>query len=352
MSATRVMPGIIDMEGQKVNTLSVGQMVSRHPRPRYETTCQRCGARSTESQDRLTSGAARCLAANCGKVSESKSRDLLAEQRWQIAERENQRRADELAASQARMEAESEGWERPTRYAPTPDPCPPMSAREVRAARERREAEETERREAERPRLEAECRAAEKLAQAEEQLQTTASELARIQRDAISNGKDDAFVIDPATTTGSGVPGSQVAEWHQAQFAEFLKTNPHYFRCNENAAALTDYLERNAPGLRLVSAAQLTAAFRRLNEYGLLKQRPAPQPESVDQAKQVNLSTSPEPTKAASRPKTFRGRDYLTGLEREFTEREVNRMGSLEYQRAFAVVPTVAQLFTQMSRTR
>jgi hypothetical protein len=63
------------------------------------------------------------------------------------------------------------------------------------------------------------------------------------------------------------------------------------------------------------------------------------------------LSVAPA-SKTESGPKTYVGRDYVTGAERTFTEREVNRMSSLEYQRAFPVLGSVSELFTVLSDER
>lgn len=67
MTTTRVMVGTADFTGQRVNTLHIGAMVSRHPSPRYMTTCERCGARGTAGQHDISTGAARCRAASCGR---------------------------------------------------------------------------------------------------------------------------------------------------------------------------------------------------------------------------------------------------------------------------------------------
>lgn len=324
------MNGLADLTGNKYGTIRVQGLVARRPEPRYSIVCEQCGTTSTATHTRLRDGAVRCQYAGCGKQTKQVRPDLLSEQNRQVAERENQRRADELAASARRMEAESEGWERPERYTPTAEPYQPMSQRERIALRARREAEEQERHEAERPRLEAERRTSEKIAQAEEQLRTTASQLARAKRDQIANGMDDEFVVDPATMTGTGIPPSEVDAWHQSQFAEFLQNNPGYFKCDENASALTSYLMRNCPGLVLISATQLTAAYKRLSEYGLLRQRPAPQP--APQSKEVNLTIAPSQSPQKQHSVIYEGWDE-DGNPRQYSDREVSKWSSGEMKR-------------------
>lgn len=350
MTVTRIMfDGKTDLEGGTVNSLTVGPMVTRRPQPRYTVTCS-CGSVTTESHDRIVSGAARCRSANHNAV--TKKRERLEESERIAAQRQAELEAAQLQVSVARMEAETSNYERPERYSPKPSEHLVMTERERLSIREHQEAEEAERRRLDAPRIEAERESAERIAQAEEQFKETASKLAAIERDRIATGTDDQFVIDPATIgDANSVPQSQVKAWHSAQFAEFLKANPDYFQCPENATAISDYLERNSPGLKLLSAAQLTAAFKRLNEFGLLKQRPAQQ-QPIEQPTRVNLDIAPEPSKPVTGPKMYKGRDYATGLEREFSEREVNRMGSLEFQRAFEVIPTVSELFTQLSEAR
>jgi hypothetical protein len=69
MSTTKlVMSGVADLRGQRVNSLLVGEMVNRHPAPRYKVKCERCGCETTFNQRQLTSGVARCLASDCGKA--------------------------------------------------------------------------------------------------------------------------------------------------------------------------------------------------------------------------------------------------------------------------------------------
>lgn len=52
------------------------------------------------------------------------------------------------------------------------------------------------------------------------------------------------------------------------------------------------------------------------------RREPEPEPVSRPEPSFVNLSIEP------TRPKTFTGRDESTGLEREYTQREIDRMGA------------------------
>lgn len=348
MPTTRVMPGIADQTGEKVNSLRVEGITSRTPL-RYAVQCEICSARTTESHQRLVSGAATCRNSSCGKS--VRRRDRLEDENRLAAERENQRRADELAVSAARMDAELDGYERPTKYAPTPDPYVPMTAREVSAARERREQLEAEERERQRPAREA----AEKAER--EQAQRLAAQHGREQkrqaywREWVQSGRDPQLYVTAELLTAS-MPAKEASAHNEREVAKFIETTPDFaeFKTPANADKLIAYFDKN--GVRIFDAAMLKAAFVRLRDLGILAKRPAPQPQPMEQPKRVNLSSPVEPTKPITGPKVYRGRDYATGREREFTQREVDRMSSLEFQRAFEIVPTVGELFTRMREER
>jgi len=349
-TVTRVMnDGKVDLTGRTVNGLRVERMTQRQPL-RYAVKCETCSATTSESHERLIHGAAKCRNANCGKIDRKQERLIEAER---IAD-EARYAAEEAdrAARLARMEADTADYVRPERYAPKPPEHLIMSERERLSIREHQQAEEAEQAALDAPRLQAEAEAAEQIAQVEEQFKETASNLARVQREQIATGKDDQFVIDPATC-GTGIPTKEVATWQSSQYTQFLTDNPEFHQCPENAEAISSYLARNTQKpLKLISAKQLGDAFRRLSEYGLLKSKPAPERKPLERPQHINLDFAPEPIKPVTEPKTYKGRDYATGLEREFTEREINRMGSLEFQRAFEVIPTVSELFTQLSEAR
>ena len=286
-----------------------------------------CGAQSSEAHDRLVSGAARCLASNCGKP--AVKRDRLADERRAAAQRESERAADERQASAAKMEAETEGYTRPVKYAPTPAP-PVMRERDRLEIRAFNEQEAAEQRAADAPRLEAERRNAERVAVLQSEHQNTLRQLRSLERERVSTGEDDAFQVDPDTVgPNNGIKPDQVASWQAAQFTTFISNNPGYYRCDENGAAISDYLERNCPGLKLISAKQLEAAYKRLSEFGLLKERPAPTP------KPAPVQSKPAPAEP-KKPKAelIDGWDITSGEPRKWTPRELDRLSSTDYRRA------------------
>jgi hypothetical protein len=95
---------------------------------------------------------------------------VLADERQRLADREAERLAEEREASERRMAAEADGYERPGRYSPVPDSRIVLTQRQRLELQAKREAEEQERQDAERPLIESERRAAEErdAAEAEE----------------------------------------------------------------------------------------------------------------------------------------------------------------------------------------
>lgn len=325
------MPGVFDYTGSKIATLDVGQMIRRNPEPVYTSECRQCGARGQSvTQRQCREGSARCRAAGHGKIERPTSRDLLREQKRIAAEREAEREAAEREASAARMEAETADWERPTKYAPTPTKHVVMSERERMELRAFKEAEEAERAAADAPRLEAERKQVELIAELQEEQQRTLRQLHSLERERVATGRDDAFQIDPATI-GEGIPIGQIDAWHAAQSTQFLADNPSYFPCKENEAVIIAYIERNAPGLKLLSAVQLTAAYKRLKEFGLLKEKPAPVVQPTPQPARVNLAIEREQPKED--PNVEHGWDWTTGQPMTLTARQVLLLSAEDYRR-------------------
>ncbi|MBS1799557.1 MAG: hypothetical protein JSS95_06990 [Acidobacteria bacterium] len=339
MTGTRVMPGLENLTGRTIGTLRVGEMVERHPQPRYTVACSLCAAQSTESQSRLTSGAARCRNGGCGRPQRPSRRELLTEQRRQTAERDAQRLAEDREASERRMaaECEADGWERPTKYAPTPTTHQVMTARERLELKARREAEELERIEADRSHLEAERKAAEAKAAAERREHERNEKQRAYWSEWVQNDRDPKLFVSDAMRTASMSP-KEADAFNEVEVKKFIADTHEYqeYKTPGNAERILDYLSRN--GVRIVDSETLHAAFVRLRDLGILEKKPTPQP--VEQPRRVNLNVTrskPQP----SGPKVYIGRDYATGLDRELTQREVDRMSSTEYARAFPVAKTI-----------
>lgn len=346
------MHGLVDLTGEKCGTLHIQRMVARKPEPRYAVVCERCGTESTATHSRLRNGAARCLAANCGKPERPRRSDSLSDQLRVRSEREAERLAERREASVLRMEAEVAGWELPTKTTPSPAPYLPKSERERLERRERLEAEEAERRAEEAPRLEAERRAAEEREAAESSQRERDEKKRNYWTEWVQSDPDPKLYVTPELRTVS-MSKSKADDNNSAEVQKFIEANPAYseYKSSENADKLLAYFVKN--GVNIFDAAMLRAAFVRLRDLGILEKRPAPQPQPqpVERPNRVNLSVR-EPFKPSTGPKVYKGRDYVTGLERDFTQREVDRMSALEYERAFDILPTFSKLFTAMRESR
>jgi hypothetical protein len=100
MTTKRIMIGVADFTGQRISTLRIGEMVNRHPLPRYTTICERCGTRGTAGQRDIATGKARCLFAGCGK---DRLREYLSDTPRKSAEREAARKRKAVSDAEAQL---------------------------------------------------------------------------------------------------------------------------------------------------------------------------------------------------------------------------------------------------------
>lgn len=338
MSTTRVMPGLLDLTGRQFGTLKAQRMVSRHPEPKYAVRCEKCDATSEATHSSLVNGAARCRNSSCGKQQRQSGRELLAEQQRKAAEREAARRAEDLEASELRMSAESDGWERPSQYRPAPSEYQPLSERDRIALRERREAEEQERIEAERPRLEAARKANEERKVAEQHEHERSEKQRSYWSEWVLNDRDPKLFVSE-TMLRASMPLSEADAFNESAVKKFVSDTHEYrdYRTPENADHILSYLSRN--GVRIIDVDTLKGAFVRLRDLGILHKKPAPPP--VEPPRPMNLTITRPALPTPPGPKVHIGRDYNTGSDREFTQREVDRMSSKEYARAFPTASTI-----------
>ena len=339
-----------DFVGAKVGTLRVTGIAARAGNERrYTVRCEKCQSQNTAKYSQLRHGTAKCLNANCGKP--ASRRELLAESRRIAAQKQAELDAAQNEASSARMAAETEGYERPTRYAPVPAERTVMTDRDRRSLREFREEQDAEQRRLDAPRLEAERRAAEEQEAAEQQRQRREEGQRAYWRESVLSGPDLKLYVTPELMRASLPTVEAVNNHNLAEIEKFIEATPEFleYKLPANADAILQYFRRN--GVVIFDAAMLKAAFIRLRDLGILVKRPASQPQPVQQPKRVNLSAPVESEKQAS-PKSNRGRDQRTGEIRDFSDWEVRNMGADEYKRTFAVAPTVSELFTVMSGSR
>jgi hypothetical protein len=167
---------------------------------------------------------------------------------------------------------------------------------------------------------------------AEQQYNETARKLHAVQRENLLTQKDEEFRLDPETT--KPIPVAQYPAWQREQGSAFKAANPDYFACPENEAAMASYIDRNLigdrnHGTKLVSAKQLTEAFHRLRAFGLLRERPEPEPAPEPiQEPEAAPSQPPEPA-------GYQGWDLETGESRIYSDYEVNKMDAETYRRTF-----------------
>ena len=285
------MPGVANLEGTKVNSLKVGRMVSRHPAPRYETECEVCGAKRVFAHAALTTGASRCVADGCGREGVGKHLRETARQ------------------FKAKVQAEE-------------------AARRLEAEQREREADAQARQEAEAARRQ---------------------RMQAFKRNEVTTGRDVELYVSDELRERS-MPKDEAAAFNKEQSDIFVRETPEYseYKSDKNADAILDYLDRN--GVRIFDSATLRAAFFRLRDLGMIQPRPAAAP--AEPAKPAPTPKFVNLTIEQSGPKTYIGKDWQTGRKREFTQREVDRMSSTDFARAFEVAHTFAETFTAMREER
>jgi hypothetical protein len=173
--------------------------------------------------------------------------------------------------------------------------------------------------------------------EAEKQLQETHRQLYAVTKLQVETGSDDECFVDPKTL-GYELPQAE-ADTYNAQQAKLFKQNhPEFYASEHNVAAVVGYLQRNR--IEIVSALTFEKATARLAEFRLLEERPAPVevPEPIEEVQPVIVERQPE---------KFVGIDIRTGLEREYTPYEVDRMSSDEYRRVFKITKADLELPTR-----
>ena len=184
-------------------------------------------------------------------------------------------------------------------------------------------------------REEAEHELEETLHREEEQYKRNLTELARLKKEYVLKAeRDDEFILSPETRDQKFTPAiptfAAAIEYTRKEAEAFVSENGGYWACPQNAKTLTDYLIRQKAET-MVSRQDFQRAYYRLREVGALLDRPAPEPEPEP-------TPVPEPeVKRLVNTKSLpvKGIDPLTGKEKFYTQREVDRMSSEQYLRAF-----------------
>jgi hypothetical protein len=187
----------------------------------------------------------------------------------------------------------------------------------VRARRAEVEAAEA----AERERIDAPIRAAEKV------LQENHAKLIAVQRENILKLKDAEVFISPELL-GAHMSHAEAEANNLKAVNAFVASCDEYrekYKTTENGNKILDYLvERN--GVNIFDAATLNAAFVKLRDLGILDEIPTPEPAPVHR--------TPVPaTVGAKKPEVFQGWDPATDLPITLTKRQVDLLSADEYRR-------------------
>lgn len=163
----------------------------------------------------------------------------------------------------------------------------------------------------------------------EDEFKTHARKVAEINRELVLKAKDAECYYDPQTYS-LRMTEFEAEIFNQQEAVRFIQENPEYYPCPENVQVLCDYLTRNGVD-QIVSAETLAGAYKRLDQYGLLKHRPAqPQP-----AEPTHVELRIAPSESPRSREELIGFDLRTGEQREYSPYEVDRMSADEYRRVF-----------------
>jgi hypothetical protein len=171
--------------------------------------------------------------------------------------------------------------------------------------------------------------------EATEQLTVTHRKLHAMTRQQVEAAVDDEVFVDPKTL-GYELPQTEADTYNAEQARIFKQNHPEFYPSEKNIASVVGYLQRNR--IEIVSALTFEKAVARLTEFRLLEERLAPVevPTHTEEAQSVIVEER--------QPETFVGIDLSTGLERQYTPYEVDKMSSDDYRRVFKITKANLQL--------
>ena len=187
----------------------------------------------------------------------------------------------------------------------------------LRQFREEREAiEKADREERERPIREAVATA-----------QSLHQQIAAVRRERLSTIPDPERWLDPAVGPNVRFTQADARKFNAEQSNLYRQSHPETYWCPELVDLLGAYFDKEK--IQIVTATMLEKLISRFDEVGLLPQRPIePEPEPEEEQPVI---TTVQP------PATEIGIDPLTGLEREYTAREVRLMSADQWRRCFRI---------------
>jgi hypothetical protein len=179
------------------------------------------------------------------------------------------------------------------------------------AEQERREQEERER----------------PIREAEQQLTTTHRKLFELEKaEVLAHRPDPGFVMPDFENRIMTV--AKALKFVDAESARFVEDCPEYFASKRNKTTLLDYLWDQK--IRIPDYDAFKLAFKRCQYFGLLEERPAPEP-----ASEPIPVEEPEPVDTTQTEELVDGWDLVTGEPTKYDSAAIWRMSSLEYKRAF-----------------
>jgi hypothetical protein len=187
----------------------------------------------------------------------------------------------------------------------------------VRQFREEREAiERADREQRERPIREAEAKAKE-----------LHQKLAVVRRERLTAIPDPDRWLDPAVGPDVRFTQANARKFNAEQSNLYQQSHPDTYWCPALIDLLSAYFDKER--ISLVTATMLEKLIARFDEVGLLPQRPfEPEPEPEEELPVITT---------VQQPATEIGIDPLTGLEREYTAREVHLMSADQWRRCFRI---------------
>ena len=170
------------------------------------------------------------------------------------------------------------------------------------------------------------------LGKAQAALAALAGEVDGFERERLLGDKPDPQLFVDEHSCGMNSERDPIVHDFNARVIKaFRQRNPHIYWGDELVAMISSYYDKHR--LRAVGLEMLENLVSRIEQAGLLPQAPSPEPRPTPQPPPVKPKKAPAPSK----PQPQIGRDQTTGLDREFSQFEVDRMSSDMYRRVFGL---------------
>lgn len=201
------------------------------------------------------------------------------------------------------------------------------SLRELNSARELRELREKD-----------ECEARElemaPVREAEEENTRLLRELRNIELAAVNAGSRDPGFIIPESVLGLSMEKEEARQFNGREALKFRQNNPDFFNSRANVTKIIEYV--NAQGVAIANEEMLRAVWHRLQDLGLLEQRP--EPESIEVLPEPEQQPQLDPEVARlNRIRDYETKPVIEYCGKEYSERDLDLLSSDEYLRVMRV---------------